>query len=412
MLKGTSNKLILLLISLSIITTIILISINQRRSVSDDLDCNLLTSPIKTLLTIGLTHKPEIFDYSWFIIKIDHEKIQYFVSQPKHLLTTKFVKALHEIEAMYPYKLPAGEFMIILEDGVERVLPWHVLSFASSKELVRQQKVILMPDYEALNGYDRTFKLINQGIRDYPWEKKQAKIFWRGTANGYDDLNVNIYQHPRLKFMKFISDNKHLDFVDAGFTSYAKWFSHHQPYSTQIIEVKEKFPLQPIVPMKSSLKNKYLLDVDGNSCSYSRMAWILYSNSLLMKHTSNKVQWYYDRLQPYVHYLPINEDFSNLPQQFRWAESHQTKVIAMTKNAHQLATELFNKKAIMLSTIEAFKRYNQRTDSIKERGFDAAAMQLEMIKKMNEWTPQASKQYLLASGLRGNKGIRPNITIQ
>jgi len=308
--------------------------------------------------------------------------------------------------------LPEGEYLIALDDGVNHELPWPVLAFASTKELVQQRMVVLMPDHDALGGYEYKFKYVQQAIHNYPWGKKQAKIFWRGTANGHDALNIDIYQHPRLNFMKFLSANQDLDFVDAGFTGYANWFSHYPPYASSITEVKQKFPPKNMVTVMQSIQNKYLLDIDGNSCSYSRMAWILYSNSLLMKHSSNKVQWYYDQLQPNVHYLPISSDFSNLSQQFAWAESHQVEVITITANAHNLASAVFNKEAVLQATITAFEQYNQVTAPFKGTGFDKNIMQQRMLKELNAWTPELSKTYLAAVGLTGNEGIRPNIIVE
>lgn len=89
------------------------------------------------------------------------------------------------------------------------------------------------------------------------------------------------------------------------------------------------------------------------------MAWILYSGSLLMKQQSDKIQWYYDKLQPYVNYIPVSADFSNLQQQFEWAQTHQEQVQIIARQGRQLAQEVFTKENILNALEEAFNEYHK-----------------------------------------------------
>lgn len=66
------------------------------------------------------------------------------------------------------------------------------------------------------------------------------------------------------------------------------------------------------VPFETSIKYKYLLTTDGFGAPWKRTPSILFSNSLLLKPFSQKVQWFYDKMLPNVHYIPINEDLSDL----------------------------------------------------------------------------------------------------
>lgn len=38
---------------------------------------------------------------------------------------------------------------------------------------------------------------------------------------------------------------------------------------------------------------KYLISLDGTQAAWGRVAWILFSNSLLIKDDSTKEQWFY-----------------------------------------------------------------------------------------------------------------------
>lgn len=242
--------------------------------------------------------------------------------------------------------IPDGYYLLALEDGVHAEHSLPLLAFASDQQLVAHNKVVLLPDFDAHRGYAQLLGAIRSAAQKHPWSQKQAAIFWRGGANG----------PLRVQFMRDIA-NKY-PFIDAGFIGYGT--KEHKKLRAY---AEKHFALTTPVSPEESLPYKYLLDLDGYSCSYSRMAWILSSNSLLVKHISNKTQWYYPKLRAYEHYLPISANFDNLQQQFAWAEDNPDQVQQMIGNAQKLAAEIFTQAAIDESTRTAFTRYYSLTQS-------------------------------------------------
>ncbi|EAU89351.1 Cap3p [Coprinopsis cinerea okayama7 len=57
-------------------------------------------------------------------------------------------------------------------------------------------------------------------------------------------------------------------------------------------------------------KYKYIIDVDGNAWS-SRFKRLITSNSLIFKSTIYQ-EWFADRIEPWLHYVPIQIDYSDL----------------------------------------------------------------------------------------------------
>jgi hypothetical protein len=55
---------------------------------------------------------------------------------------------------------------------------------------------------------------------------------------------------------------------------------------------------------------KYALDVDGNAWS-ARFRGLLTTGSVVLKSTVMP-EWYHDRIQPWVHYVPVNLEYSDL----------------------------------------------------------------------------------------------------
>jgi len=64
--------------------------------------------------------------------------------------------------------------------------------------------------------------------------------------------------------------------------------------------------------------NKFILDIDGWSNCWDALRWKLYSGSVVLKVMSPFKQWYYDDLKPYVHYIPIKSDCSDINEVINW----------------------------------------------------------------------------------------------
>lgn len=266
------------------------------------------------------------------------------------------VESLKKIASSSEYKLFRGYYLISLRDGEHERLSWPILSFATTNELVKNKNVILIPDHQALKGYDKLFAKIDMANYKYPWEIKLNKIFWRGGPSIDSNYNKdNFNDNIRLKFVDYA---RKFNFTDVGIANGN--LTIHPNFKKKLID--REILKSPVLPAESMIY-KYLFDIDGYSCSYSRMAWILYSNSALMKHTSDKVQWYYDKLQPYVNYIPIAEDFSNLQDQFLWAEANQEKVKNIAQNGRTLAQETFSETSILRAMENAFIQYYNLTNS-------------------------------------------------
>ena len=72
-------------------------------------------------------------------------------------------------------------------------------------------------------------------------------------------------------------------------------------------------------------------------CTYPGYQWRLLSNSVCFKQDSNQVQWFYSAIQPYVHYVPIQNDMSDLVEKIRWAHEHDDEMIQISKRAQEFA---------------------------------------------------------------------------
>lgn len=79
---------------------------------------------------------------------------------------------------------------------------------------------------------------------------------------------------------------------------------------SQCQELLEMYDWRAFQSISEAGKYKYVLDVDGNGWS-SRFKRLMTSNSLIFKATVYP-EWFTDRIQPWVHYIPVKYDYSDL----------------------------------------------------------------------------------------------------
>src|SRR5262249_18474101 len=86
----------------------------------------------------------------------------------------------------------------------------------------------------------------------------------------------------------------------------------------------------------------------GNTCSWQRMYWTLLSNSVLLKQTTENIEWYYGVLQPYKHYIPFKKDLSDLVEKIQWARRNDNTAKKIAQRATVFAQKNLSEEMIYL----------------------------------------------------------------
>ncbi|KAJ7125783.1 glycosyl transferase family 90-domain-containing protein [Mycena crocata] len=178
---------------------------------------------------------------------------------------------------------------------------------------------------------------------DPEWEDKvDERLMWRGSTTGMmqrgDGANVGtrLAKAHRTRLVRFANDLK------GAVSLLPPVKSNMEAMGEPVAVLKSRlnpavldvaFTGEPILCGKdlcSRLKNtytwrdpqsikeagnyKYVLDIDGNGWS-ARFKRLLTSNSLIFKATLYP-DWYSDRIAPWVHYIPVQLDLSDLHDAF------------------------------------------------------------------------------------------------
>ncbi|KAL9188267.1 hypothetical protein ACHAXT_006645 [Thalassiosira profunda] len=77
---------------------------------------------------------------------------------------------------------------------------------------------------------------------------------------------------------------------------------------------------------------KYHIDLGGGGgTSWSGTIQKLALPGLLFHHETGARDWYHEHLVPWIHYVPVREDLSDLRERFLWAERHERKARNIAK---------------------------------------------------------------------------------
>jgi hypothetical protein len=112
------------------------------------------------------------------------------------------------------------------------------------------------------------------------------------------------------------------------------------------------------------LQYKYQIDIDGMANSWDGFFWKLYSNSLVFKVTSHWEQWFYKDLKPWVHYIPVTYDLSDLLEKLEWAIQNDDECKRIAENGRRFAMDLTYEYAV--SKYNPFEHYTQQQQTCNE----------------------------------------------
>lgn len=247
-----------------------------------------------------------------------HDRIDFFVT--RFLQTLPLITCYHQ-----SVDFVSKSMTLNLDDSAD--LPG--IAFCSNRS-----DSLLIPDTDFIQsfGYQQLREATIQ--RPIPWEHRLPVVFWRGSSTGVREGRT--WQTiPRVRMCSLLqSVNPDLQaYFDVGIVSLAQmaaWERH---------EFLQTSTLKAFVPINKSACYRYQIDIDGNT-----NAWAGLFQKLLMGCTVLKVdspsafrQWYYQKLQPFVHFIPIKSNFEDLAEKVQWAIDHPLEAKQIARNGQALA---------------------------------------------------------------------------
>ena len=206
-------------------------------------------------------------------------------------------------------------------------------------------------------------------VDNIDWNDKIKKAIWRGKATG---CGVTVETNQRIQLYYLSKQNP--KYVDAGITG---WNVREKIDNNKLVFLNRK-QLPESIRCKSSrmslsdqLNYKYMINIDGHVSAF-RLSCLLKINSVILQVESKNgyYLWYSYLLKPYVHYVPVKPDMSDLIDQIKWCQKNDAKCKIISNNATKLYNEYFtlpslnDQMMVFMNTInyyniQSYKEYKQ-----------------------------------------------------
>lgn len=269
-------------------------------------------------------------------------------------------KAIHSIIDTYDFSGVKGSFIIWLNDAVwkdaiKNSMQVPILTFSREKN---DNYSFLIPDpaYLGSDGYIGDRKTINQWEVELSNLKKET-IFWRGVATGIGIETKDWKKTARCRLVLKAKELGNKNLLDAKITKY----KHLDNAQIKIFE--ELGILGEVCEFRDFLSYKYLIDVDGYAAAWMSFFLKLASKSLVLKIESDYEQWFYNKVTPWKHYIPLLKDLSDIEDIYDWLVNNDKKVTELVAEANQIIKEItidrdYYNLAILFKEIISCQRKN------------------------------------------------------
>ena len=186
------------------------------------------------------------------------------------------------------------------------------------------------------------------------FDSKIPTAIFRGGATGCGTIIKN---NPRLKAAyltnKFYRHAKYGVngpdglYLDARLVSYKVKLKKH--YSDKYIRVIDPKSLPMRLTKKMSFGEisnyKYVISIEGNIAQF-RLTLELAYNSVILLVKSDFYIWYQPLLKPWVHYVPVKADLSDLMDKIEWCKKHDSKCKEIASNARMFYKTYINRDSV------------------------------------------------------------------
>lgn len=181
-----------------------------------------------------------------------------------------------------------------------------------------------------------------------PWHSREPIAFWRGQTTGWFNAQgdqVRSWEElPRVQLCRIARSAAGEGLVDASLTGLAQIASEPERQA-----IKREGLLKEHVPWSEFQRYKYQIDIDGNSSAWPGLFIKLCSGSPILKVASGRgfQQWYYDRLEPWQNFVPVEADMSDLLDKVLWLRQHDEVAWEIGQRARQLALSMSERAEIL-----------------------------------------------------------------
>lgn len=212
--------------------------------------------------------------------------------------------------------------------------------------------VVLLPDYEALMHRYQVLPgvdLVHEAFSP-PWTERLSRLLWRGGGaygRGGKITRSNVHLQPRAKICQL--SREYPELIDAGVS--------------MLVDPSMERYVKPRLPYEKIFNHRYQLWLDGNATAFTQSGWRLYTGAVVLKEESPFKQWYFGDMEPWVHYVPVKEDLSDLLETLAYLEAHPAQAEQIAENGLAFARSHIAPEPMKAYLLALFSAYKARMEA-------------------------------------------------
>jgi hypothetical protein len=169
-----------------------------------------------------------------------------------------------------------------------------------------------------------------------PFLQRKKQLFWRGSTTG----------RFILSFEEFCNNHR----VKACLHATRELPAHADCKIARIVQIPEELRqearrflrenkiLSPVIDAKDFAQYQMFLDLPGNASAWG--SCIRYLQGMLVFRVAHEHElFYYEALHPWVHYIPVAADLSDLKSGVEWALLHQNEAAQIAAKGQAIMLE-------------------------------------------------------------------------
>jgi hypothetical protein len=211
--------------------------------------------------------------------------------------------------------------------------------------------LILDYDFASSGGYAQFRETCESN--PIAWNERAQRVFWRGSTTGVrlstppdSDSQDDFRWLQRLDLCLRAKRPPLEGLCDVGVTQVVQIFEENLAARIHAAGL-----VRAAVSREHFMQYRGVFDIDGNANAWSGLFCTLLGGSCVLKVASptGHHQWYYDELTPWLHYIPISADLSDLSRQLQWFRDHSDHSKEIARRGAEFANYMTYERSIIKS---------------------------------------------------------------
>ena len=178
-----------------------------------------------------------------------------------------------------------------------------------------------------------------------PWNKKKAQLVFRGTTTG---AGTTPETNQRLRMWQLVQNlsKDQANLFDVGFVKWNIRPRKHENEPYFDIIKQSTYPRVPFMTPQEQSTYKYILNVEGHVAAF-RLGYEMSYGSVILLVESEWKMWFSHMIHPWIHYVPVKADMSDLVEMVLWCEANQDRCQTIAQNALDFYNKYLGTKGIL-----------------------------------------------------------------